>query len=73
MAESTLNLWMSTDEPAPKTGFPLQTKDKMKDIYKEEILAIPAGVEVEVKARLVTVKGPRGTLHKNFRHVEMDI
>ncbi|KAG0016781.1 hypothetical protein BGZ82_000942, partial [Podila clonocystis] len=45
----------------------------MKDIYKEEILAIPAGVEVEVKARLVTVKGPRGTLNKNFRHVEMEI
>ncbi|KAG0274866.1 hypothetical protein BGZ95_009400 [Linnemannia exigua] len=46
---------------------------KMKDIYKEEILAIPEGVKVEVKARQVTVTGPRGTLSKNFRHVEMDI
>ncbi|KAF9140897.1 hypothetical protein BGX30_005803 [Mortierella sp. GBA39] len=45
----------------------------MKDIYKEEILAIPEGVKVEVKARQVTVAGPRGTLSKNFRHVEMDI
>ncbi|KAG0268221.1 hypothetical protein BGZ95_002554, partial [Linnemannia exigua] len=40
--------------------------DTMKDIYKEEILAIPEGVKVEVKARQVTVTGPRGTLSKNF-------
>ncbi|KAF9906786.1 hypothetical protein EC991_000299 [Linnemannia zychae] len=46
---------------------------KMKDIYKEEILPIPEGVKVEVKARQVTVTGPRGTLSKNFRHTEMDI
>ncbi|KAF9995765.1 hypothetical protein BGZ80_007419, partial [Entomortierella chlamydospora] len=45
----------------------------MKDIYKEEILPIPAGVTVEVKARNVKVTGPRGTLEKNFRHAEMDI
>jgi len=45
----------------------------MKDIYKEEILAIPEGVQVEVKARNVTVTGPRGVLTKNFRHTEMDI
>ncbi|KAF9203562.1 hypothetical protein BGZ49_006275 [Haplosporangium sp. Z 27] len=45
----------------------------MKDIYKEEILAIPAGVKVDIKARNVIVTGPRGTLEKNFRHAEMDI
>ncbi|KAF9161947.1 hypothetical protein BGX21_007382 [Mortierella sp. AD011] len=45
----------------------------MKDIYKEEILPIPAGVTVEVKARNVKVTGPRGTLEKSFRHAEMDI
>ncbi|KAF9115752.1 hypothetical protein BGX27_006534 [Mortierella sp. AM989] len=45
----------------------------MKDIYKEEILPIPAGVKVDIKSRIVTVTGPRGTIQKNFRHAEMDI
>ncbi|KAF9979370.1 hypothetical protein BGZ73_000064 [Actinomortierella ambigua] len=45
----------------------------MKDIYKEEILNVPADVKVDIKARLVTVTGPRGAITKNFRHVEMDI
>ncbi|KAF9906404.1 hypothetical protein BX616_000741 [Lobosporangium transversale] len=45
----------------------------MKDIYKEEILPVPANVEVQIKSRIVTVTGPRGTITKNFRHAEMDI
>lgn len=36
----------------------------MKDIYKEELLDIPEGVTVTIKARIVTVVGPRGTLQK---------
>lgn len=45
----------------------------MKDIYKEELLPIPNGVEVVVKSRIITVTGPRGKLTKSFRHVDMDI
>lgn len=45
----------------------------MKDVSKVETLPIPAGVTVQVKARKVTVEGPRGTLHKDVRHVAMDI
>lgn len=30
-------------------------------------------VEVEIKARRVTVKGPRGTLTRDFKHVDMDL
>ncbi|OZJ04574.1 60S ribosomal protein L9-A [Bifiguratus adelaidae] len=45
----------------------------MKDIYKDEELVIPQGVEVIVKSRRVTVKGPRGTLHQNLRHVDLEI
>lgn len=45
----------------------------MKDLSSVETLIIPAGVSVKVKARKVTVEGPRGTLHKNVGHVAMDI
>ena len=45
----------------------------MKDIYKEEDFEIPDGVSLSVKSRLVTVKGPRGELTKNLRHINMEI
>jgi len=45
----------------------------MKDIYKEEEFEIPDGVTVSIKSRLVTVKGPRGELTKNLRHIDMEI
>ncbi|KAK2466293.1 hypothetical protein APHAL10511_001935 [Amanita phalloides] len=45
----------------------------MRDVLKTEELDIPQGVEVTIKSRVITVKGPRGTLTKNVRHVDMDI
>lgn len=45
----------------------------MKDIIKTEELTIPEGVEVSIKARHITVTGPRGTLTKNVQHIDMDI
>jgi len=45
----------------------------MRDILKTEELDIPEGVDITVKARIITVKGPRGTLTKNVRHIDMDI
>lgn len=45
----------------------------MKDVSKVETLPIPADVTVKVKARKITVEGPRGTLTKDVRHVAMDI
>jgi len=45
----------------------------MRDVLKTEELDIPQGIEVAIKARLITVTGPRGTLSKNVRHVDMDI
>ena len=35
-------------------------------------ITIPAGVDASVKGRVVTVKGPRGTLVKNLRHLQLD-
>ncbi|KAK0490877.1 ribosomal protein L6, alpha-beta domain-containing protein [Armillaria novae-zelandiae] len=45
----------------------------MRDVLQTEELEIPEGVDVSIKSRLITVKGPRGTLTKNVRHVDMDI
>ena len=45
----------------------------MKDITSIETLDVPAGVTVNIKARTITVEGPRGTLTKNTSHVQMDI
>ena len=45
----------------------------MRDILKEEEFVIPDGVEISVKARRITVTGPRGTLTKNVQHIDMDI
>jgi len=45
---------------------------KFREAHKT--VKVPEGVVVEVKARVVTVKGPRGTLKRDFRHqpVEME-
>ncbi|KAI7865944.1 ribosomal protein L6, alpha-beta domain-containing protein [Spinellus fusiger] len=45
----------------------------MKDIYKDDELTIPTGVNVSVKARSVTVTGPRGELKKDFGHLSIEI
>lgn len=45
----------------------------MRDVLKTEELVVPEGVEVTIKSRLITVTGPRGTIKKNVRHVDMDI
>ncbi|KAI9092627.1 ribosomal protein L6, alpha-beta domain-containing protein [Phlyctochytrium arcticum] len=45
----------------------------MKSISQETDVIIPEGVTVDVKSRRVRVKGPRGTLHKELKHVNMEI
>jgi hypothetical protein len=45
----------------------------MKDISSNESLVIPDGVTVALKARTITVEGPRGKLVKNVGHVAMDL
>jgi large subunit ribosomal protein L9e len=45
----------------------------MRDVHSTEELDIPQGVDVTVKSRIITVTGPRGTLVKNVRHIDMDI
>ncbi|CAD5120422.1 DgyrCDS8989 [Dimorphilus gyrociliatus] len=45
----------------------------MKTIKSNQTVKAPEGVELRVKSRRVTVKGPRGTLHREFKHLAVDI
>ena len=45
----------------------------MKYISQEQDINIPDEVKVSVKARGVTVTGPRGELKKDFKHVAVEL
>ncbi|GAU87843.1 hypothetical protein RvY_00639 [Ramazzottius varieornatus] len=45
----------------------------MKAIQAHQDVVIPEGVDVTVSKRKVTVKGKKGTLVRDFSHVQMDI
>ena len=45
----------------------------MKVLNTNQTVTAPDGVDISVKSRVVTVKGPRGTLSKTFRHLAVDI
>ena len=45
----------------------------MKYIVSEQDLPIPDEVDVEIKARTVTVKGPLGKLTKSFKHIPFEL
>merc|ERR1712127_353653 len=49
------------------------TREAMKQINSFELVEVPAGIDASVKARVVTVKGARGTLTKSFKHLAVDI
>nr|CAG4645816.1 EOG090X0DNU [Lynceus sp. MCZ IZ 141354] len=45
----------------------------MKQILVSQSVKAPEGVTIKVKARRVTVKGPRGTLVRSFKHLALDM
>jgi len=45
----------------------------MKQILNTRYVVIPEGVTVVIKARVVTVTGPRGTLTRTFKHRALEI
>ncbi|KAH6646462.1 ribosomal protein L6, alpha-beta domain-containing protein [Truncatella angustata] len=44
----------------------------MRYIHTEETLEVPEGVSVQIKARKVTVTGPRGKLSKDLSHLAVN-
>ncbi|KAK8723141.1 hypothetical protein OTU49_011862 [Cherax quadricarinatus] len=45
----------------------------MKTIITSQSVTIPKTIQVSVKKRVVTVKGPRGTLRRSFRDMKVDM
>nr|ALS04898.1 60S ribosomal protein L9 [Pseudodiaptomus poplesia] len=45
----------------------------MKELNTFQLVKVPEGIEVSVKAKEVTVKGKRGSLVKSFKHLAVDI
>lgn len=43
----------------------------MKYIQTEQSIEVPEGVTVNIKSRVVKVIGPRGTLTKNLKHIDV--
>eukprot|EP00164_Ancoracysta_twista_P000798 GFYU01001050.1.p2 GENE.GFYU01001050.1~~GFYU01001050.1.p2 ORF type:complete len:192 (-),score=80.49 GFYU01001050.1:41-616(-) len=45
----------------------------MKELLVANTITFPDDVKVQVKSRKVTVTGPRGTITKVFKHLQMDM
>ncbi|GBN31737.1 60S ribosomal protein L9 [Araneus ventricosus] len=45
----------------------------MKTILAAQTVKIPKGVDIKVRSRAVTVRGPRGLLRRSFKHVQVDM
>jgi large subunit ribosomal protein L9e len=47
--------------------------DMVQTILQEQSVEIIDGTTVDVKARVITVTGKRGTLKRDFKHLNVDI
>lgn len=45
----------------------------MRTINSNQEVKIPKGVSAKVNARVITIRGPRGKLVRDFRHLAMDV
>lgn len=45
----------------------------MRTINSNQVVKLPKGVSCKVNARIITIRGPRGNLTRDFRHLAMDI
>ncbi|KMT16451.1 hypothetical protein BVRB_3g050740 [Beta vulgaris subsp. vulgaris] len=44
----------------------------MKQVLSSDFMEIPEGIELKVDAKIIVVSGPRGTLTRNFKHLNLD-
>ena len=44
-----------------------------KNILNSKVINVPDGVQVTYKARKVVVKGPRGKLEREFKHLNLSM
>nr|XP_043610887.1 60S ribosomal protein L9-like [Erigeron canadensis] len=44
----------------------------MKTILSSETMDIPEEIQIKIKAKIIEVTGPRGTLTRNFKHLNLD-
>merc|ERR1711998_150332 len=54
-------------------GVPEKPAAMPRAIETSSSITIPEGVTVEVKSRVVKVTGPRGTLSRSFKHIQIQI
>lgn len=45
----------------------------MRQLLTEEWIMIPAGIECHIKSRVVSVKGPKGEIKKDFSHIACEL
>ena len=45
----------------------------MRTIYSTRTVKIPAGVDVQMQGRTITVTGPLGSLKRSFKYIAMDL
>lgn len=46
---------------------------EMKTIHCLQDVNVPKDCQVTIKSRLITVVGPRGTIKRNLKHLQIDI